>query len=266
MFHLLYLLMQTFRLCVGQRRWVSGNIILLAAIVELLWFTLVMCWVVTAIWNIDSIMNSPIIDEVGYVNACVGWDSAPAYYISLPMFVVISSMVIRYVIVDAHMTALQNKRAFVLKIVLNSMLVISILTASLIFVVLPTSCPDCVRAHTAFYIQLIIAIWLQLLGVYTSTLAKSYQYCFFGVYSAITFGNVSCLIANAGAFVPGQTKPFVPAIVGGIFDWGWFVSFTIVPMFLPFQDNSIEYNAELVDEPQGCGSCACIVYRNDDVL
>mgnify|MGYP001328251699 CR=1 FL=1 len=54
-----------------------------------------------ALWIQRQLSPSPIIDEVGYVNPCVGWDSAPAIYVALPLFVAIAGLTLRYVVVDA---------------------------------------------------------------------------------------------------------------------------------------------------------------------
>lgn len=235
---------------------------LFAAIVDLLWFTLGLSWIITAVANPSSIGASPIVDEVGYVNPCVGWDSAPASYIALPLFVAIAGLTLRYIVVDAQMFALDDRRRLpssygILRTALNVLLMVSILATSLIFLVRPTACPTCVKAHTALYIQLVLVLWLQFLGVAVSsrfTLAFS---LYFGVLTLVSLGNVVCLVANASTYRVGQTAPFVPPVLGAIFDWGWFATLSIASCALPYRDESLEYSVAIVSVSQGVPSCWC---------
>ena len=157
------------------------------------------------------------------------------------------------------MASLIERQNFVLRMILNTALCISILSAILIFLVLPTDCASCVQAHTAFYIQIVFFVWLQFTGVCLAALPTVSFAIFYGVFCCITFGNVACLIGNAVSFVPEQTAPFVPSVIGGIFDWTWFALLTISPCFLPYMKNMLRYSVVVTENTQQCPSCLLTV-------
>lgn len=261
MLQLIRIVAQGMSACRG-RRWRTGNAVIFAAIVELLWFTLGLSWVITAATNPSSIGASPIIEEIGYVNPCVGWDSAPASYVALPLFVAIAGLTLRYVVVDAQMFSLDHRgRASssycILRMTLNALLLVSILATSLIFLVQPTACPACVKAHTALYIQLVLVLWLQFVGIVATSRFTLVFSLYFGVFTLVSLGNVVSLVINVSTYHVGQTAPFVPPVLGAIFDWGWFVTLSLASCALPYRDESLEYSVAIVPVSQGVPSCWC---------
>jgi hypothetical protein len=69
--------------------------------------TILVSWILTAIWNPGIIDRNLLKDLVGYNNVCVGFDSPPARYVAVPFFTLVSFLAIRYVRLDSLRAQLQ---------------------------------------------------------------------------------------------------------------------------------------------------------------
>ena len=62
---------------------------------------LVVCWVMTYFFNWNIIFKRNLLfDIVGYNNLCVGFDTAPAFYVAQPLMVVQAYFAVRYAALD----------------------------------------------------------------------------------------------------------------------------------------------------------------------
>lgn len=75
---------------------------------ELFILMLVVCWAITAVYSQNIIHRNLLHDRVGYNNLCVGFDTAPARYVALPLFTLMSYCGIRYVLLDSVRANLQK--------------------------------------------------------------------------------------------------------------------------------------------------------------
>ena len=70
--------------------------------------TILVSWAVTLAYNPAIVERNLLKDLVGYNNVCVGFDAAPARYVAVPLFALVSFLAVRYVNLDSLRAQLQD--------------------------------------------------------------------------------------------------------------------------------------------------------------
>ena len=134
---------------------------------EATFITMLVTWTLTFVYNRDKIRHNPLKNVMGYNNPCVGWDFPPANSVGLFGMVLVTVLVWRHNVLDAHRTAVKaagRPLAFHQKfsLVANLCHACSVTALCLVFIAGPTD--GAWGWHTVLFVQHIFFRYLCCLG------------------------------------------------------------------------------------------------------
>jgi len=201
---------------------------------ECLFVILVISWIIAYFFSYDNILNNPLKDMLGYNDACVAWDVAPALYPAALMFTAPVYFGIRYAVLDLERAALSNLSSAKMCAVrlANMCYVLSIASMSLVFVVTPGVNA---KIHTMLFIQLIFFRFLVVAGNYVEAEASDVTVkskVFVVVYGLISGLLLLCFGISLALWKQGDS-PVIPPRVTMTVDYLWFLCLPLTTKFLP---------------------------------
>lgn len=203
---------------------------------EVIATTLVICWILSFIFNPDVFQHNPLKERLGYNDLCVGWDTMPANIIGVAGTTIGCYLSLRFVSLNHTRTELlqdsisdRTKRyvQFTSKIFGFSAAMMPI-----IFVIQPT---DSVYGHSLPFMLFIASSAAVLLGrflVFQHELSQV-KAVYITLYCIVSFLFPIILIAEYVYFsVNGRKSPW-PGTITMIVDYSWFALMTVMPFMLP---------------------------------
>ncbi|GFH58802.1 hypothetical protein CTEN210_15278 [Chaetoceros tenuissimus] len=203
---------------------------------EVIAMTLVICWILSYIFNPDVFEHNPLKERLGYNDLCVGWDTMPANIVGVAGTTIGCYLSLRFVSLNHTRTELlqdsisdRTKRyvQFTSKIFGFSAAMMPI-----IFVIKPT---DSVYGHSLPFMLFIASSAAVLLGrflVFQHELSQV-KAVYITLYCIVSFLFPIILIAEYIYFsVNGMKSPW-PGTITMIVDYSWFLLMTVMPFMLP---------------------------------
>lgn len=203
---------------------------------EVIATTLVICWILSFIFNPDVFQHNPLKERLGYNDLCVGWDTMPANIIGVAGTTIGCYLSLRFVSLNHTRTELlqdsisdRTKRyvQFTSKIFGFSAALMPI-----IFVIKPT---DSVYGHSLPFMLFIASSAAVLLGrflVFQHELSQI-KAVYITLYCIVSFLFPIILIAEYVYFSANGRKSPWPGTITMIVDYSWFALMTVMPFMLP---------------------------------
>jgi hypothetical protein len=205
--------------------------IYLKAAGEGLFLTLLVSWIITFIFNPSIIRENPLKTRLGYNNLCVGWDSAPAAYIAVVLWIAVGYLGLRF----AYMNQLRfslDPAPNTFGVVANVCYGIGLCVFTLVLVIPPT---QSVWMHSIPFIGYIWArfliVWALFLEDWGTVTARGkiflYFYAFVSAVLPIIYLSEYAYYAHYGA------KSHWPYQITFGLDYAWFACLALTAKFLP---------------------------------
>jgi hypothetical protein len=203
-------------------------------------------WVLTLVFNYEFVHDNPLKDRMGYNNLCVGFDSSPARYFAMPLFVLKAYLDIRYVLAAMQRSDLE-KRTGILKstwryqfsICVNGLYACYLPFLPFLVFVEPTG-NDSVLFHYSIFAVIIV---FRLLLITSNFCQRSdigdIQLESWIWYGCFVLTTVFSLILSFLDFLfynakkGGTQTPFIPWYILMSLDYFWFLLVLITSRYLP---------------------------------
>jgi len=220
---------------IGDLNLINPNIFLKAG-GEVLAVTIIVSSIITYIVHPEFFENNPLKDRLGYNNACVGWDTAPAVYFAFPATLCATALVLQFCYYDYVRTVKLDRElpgcvGFITNWS-NFIWAVFMILFNLVFLISPE---QNVYAHTTFFVLFIVGRWLTIFGIFLE-FPKEFQTkekIFMVVY---TITSVSLPFIYFGEYLyydkHGVKSPF-PWWITFTLDWLWFFCLFLTSKLLP---------------------------------
>jgi hypothetical protein len=215
---------------------VDPNLFLQAGI-EILAVTMIICFVITGIFNQESFVNNALIDRLGYNGIYFGFDKAPASAVGLVGYVMALYCNIRFVLLNnTRMQLLGDQlsdRVHAFGSWTSKFFALATIVFPLIFVFPPTTS---VYLHSLPLLMYIISCALVVLGRYIMFIDELpwSRVIYVAVYCTVSF---ILPIVVLGEFITynlnGGHKSSWPYWITMIVDYSWFTLYALMPFMLP---------------------------------
>ncbi|KAL1508705.1 hypothetical protein AB1Y20_004800 [Prymnesium parvum] len=233
---------------------------LLCASGEVWGVTFVLAWTLTAIFNPGTIANNPIKDRIGYNNVCVGFDTAPANFICLPLITLSTVFGFAAAFTDIQRAVLERSTdgpsarslfKFRLTICVDIILMASMLCLPLLLLIDPTVSP---LGHLLVFIQNLISRLLSFVVPFIRENAQRDQitrprWLFLMAFAGISMILPVCWLIDFILYDPKQISHPINPIFLCIFDWSWVIFATVYSGWVPqFEAISIQFRLIQLNE------------------
>jgi len=234
----------------------------LSASGEALFLIIVMSWTIAYFFSYDNILNNPVKEMLGYNNACVAWDVAPALYPASFLFLVPTYFSVRFAILDLERAALRNLSSahMCLVRVANMCYVLSFAGVAQIFVVTPAV--DA-KIHALLFGQFVFFRFVIIAG---NCIWKERDLTFKNKLFLVVYGVISLLLLLGMGITLALHKqgdsPVVPPTLLMTVDYLWFLCLPLTAKFLP-EAEAIRFHLTLEKKD---GSQPVCVGKSQEVL
>jgi hypothetical protein len=211
---------------------------------ELVAFALLGSWAITLLFNPAVVDHNPLKDRVGYNNACVGWDTAPASYFATYVLVLAAYHGVRYSWTDSQRADVQleareiSRRQYERTNNANAIFGAVSLALPLLSVITPDVH---LWAHVSIFMGFIIARWFCMWANWQEATAVSDASWIFLYASGFT--SLAFVLMAVGSFVhydmalangDPKPKPMVSPLFLQVFDVLWFLTLPLSSTFMPY--------------------------------
>jgi hypothetical protein len=220
---------------------------------EIVFLTLLISWCLTYFYHPEALEDNALRDRLGYNNACVGWDFAPASYVGLIGSCIVTYMIWSYVKYDLRRVRLRlalsnqdnhhveitslnlsgSRAVFTVGVDLTYAACSAIFPVS--FLVGPTDAQW--GWHTALFMQLVVARYLVCLAAYLNAPARtSINTIFIIIYGAISM-LLPCIVwYSFTTYDTEHRSGYAPVVWPSVMialDFGWFACLILTSKMLP---------------------------------
>ena len=227
---------------------------------ETVFLTLLISWCLTYIYHPEALEDNALRDRLGYNNACVGWDFAPASYVGLIGSSIVTYMIWSYVKYDLRRVRLrlslsnqdnqdnqdnQEENGNIALKLSRSQAVFTVgvdLTYAACSAVFPVSFlvgPTDAQWgwHTALFMQLVVARYLVCLAAYLNAPTRTNANTIFIVtYGAISM-SLPCIVwYSFTTYDIEHRSGYAPVVLPSVMialDTGWFACLILTSKMLP---------------------------------
>jgi len=213
------------------------------AINEILTLTIVLCGVITYIFNPKVYADNNLLLMLGYNNPCIVWDTPPALYIGLFTMLPMIFCAFRMVQLDTKRVLLHKDLTPGHKMVVrgfNVLYMVSMCCFLEIFVISPGVDKSvwAIKIHSVFFVQMIPMLALRVVMDMTVEYATGYEFstmqkAFLGFYVVVTIVEVSLLGSAVVLFHEMGQDPIVPPALMQCVDYLWFMCLPAIGFVLP---------------------------------
>jgi len=213
------------------------------AINEILTLTVVVCAIVSYIFNPAVYETNGVYEMLGYNNPCIVWDTPPALYVGCFMMLPMIFCAFRMVQLDTKRVFLHTDLTACHKTtvrVFNVMYMASMCCFLEIFALSPGTNHTvwAIRVHSIFFVQMIPFLAMRVVVDMSVEYAVGYQFTamqkgFLGFYLVITLVETTLLVATVAAFVKFDQDPLVPPAIMQSIDYLWFGCLPLIGFVLP---------------------------------
>jgi len=213
------------------------------AINEILTLTIIICAIVSYIFNPAVYETNGVYEMLGYNNPCIVWDTPPALYIGMFTMLPMIFCAFRMVQLDTKRVMLHTDLSSCHKVtvrVFNVMYMASMCCFLEIFALSPgvNHTVWAIRVHSIFFVQMIPFLAMRVVVDMSVEYAVGYtfstvQKAFLGFYILIPLVETSLLVATVAAFVKFDQEPLVPPAIMQSIDYLWFSCLPLIGFVLP---------------------------------
>jgi len=221
---------------------------------ELLVLAMIISWILTFIFDPETVKKNPLKDRVGYNNLCVGWDEPPARYVAAPIFALVVYFNVRFMYLDLARAQLSNtsypeasehhrtKQHINYVWASNFLNCASFCLCSLIFVIRPKHIHDDPKFdyplwHTVAFIQLVVCQYIAYaVNLWNTPNSTHIDGCwiFLAIFGIICAGFATCGLTQMITYDHETKTPGpVPWWLTACFDYGWFAGMALQGHFRP---------------------------------
>eukprot|EP00931_Biecheleriopsis_adriatica_P075542 TRINITY_DN49383_c0_g1_i1.p1 TRINITY_DN49383_c0_g1~~TRINITY_DN49383_c0_g1_i1.p1 ORF type:complete len:574 (-),score=71.37 TRINITY_DN49383_c0_g1_i1:111-1832(-) len=208
-------------------------------------------WVVTSLFNPGIFRDNILRTLVGYNNLCVGFDSAPARYIAMPLLVLQAVLANRYAYLDT--IRLNAERGTITECqymfgkIANSVFALWMLCFPMLLVILADfNSWASTKIHLYLFMATLFIMWMMIAGnIYEADELTVGTKIWFALFTAHTLALPVVGIIDILNFHPDldssliytiryeRPHPAVPWPVTAYLDYGWFIMLLLTVLFLP---------------------------------
>lgn len=202
---------------------------------EVLFITIVLSAIITAIADPDQYTNNEVQAVLGYNNPCIVWDRPPALYPAAVLFAFGFYCVMRYAITDSQRAKIDDESSACgrnVTLVANALYALSRASLGLIFVITPDK--DVV-AHSLIFLWYIPCRWFAVYANWIEARAANRsvtraQWAYIIVYS---LSSLNSFVAGHIMVLGFDGTPVLPRAYAMTSDYVWFVCLPLTSKFMP---------------------------------